>query len=200
LEGGPSSEITQQLQAWSRGDSRALDRVVELAYPELRNIAQRCMSGERPGHTITATELVHEAYLRLVDVREMQWKDRAHFFAVGARIMRRVLVDHARAKGRAKRQAGGKRVDFEDSLVVSGEIDPELIRLDDALAALEKFDPRKARVVEMRYFGGAKASEIADVLGVSPQTVNLDWSLAKAWLLREMSREDHDGSTAMGGN
>jgi RNA polymerase sigma-70 factor (ECF subfamily) len=183
------SGMTELLLAWSAGDTDALDRVLELAYPELRRIAQRCLRNERSGQTIQATALVNKAYLRLVDIRRMSWQDRAHFFAVGARIMRRVLVDTARARGSAKRNGNGQRVDFTESLIVSSELDPEVERLEDALQELEKFDPRKARVVEMRYFGGLSAKEIAAVLGVSLQTVNLDWSLAKAWLVREMSRE-----------
>jgi len=169
---------------------------VVLLYPELRKIAQRCLTRERPGHTLQATALVNEAYLRLVDIHSIQWRDRVHFFAVGARIMRRILVDHARSKGNAKRGGGGIRIDFNEALVVSTKTDPALVRMDDALTELAAFDPRKARIVEMRYFGGLNADEIASVLGVSPQTVNRDWSLAKSWLAREMMSGEPDVATA----
>jgi RNA polymerase sigma factor (TIGR02999 family) len=163
-----------------------LERIVVLLQPELRKMARRCLAGERPGHTLQATALVNEAYLRLVDIHSIEWRDRAHFFAVGARIMRRILVDHARSKGYAKRGGGAVRVDFDEALVVSAEVDPAIVRMDDALNQLAAFDQRKARIVEMRYFGGLNAEEIAVVLGVSPQTVNRDWSLAKSWLAREL--------------
>ena len=178
--------VTGLLQAWSGGDARALERIVLLVYPELHKIAQRCLTRERPGHTLQATALVNEAYLRLVDIHSVQWRDRVHFFAVGARIMRRILVDHARSKGNAKRGGGGIRIDFNEALMVSATVDPALVRMDDAMTQLASFDPRKAQIVELRYFGGLNANEIASVLGVSPQTVNRDWSLAKAWLAREM--------------
>ena len=190
MSSAPATEVTGLLRAWSGGDPNALERIVMLVYPELRKIAHRCMKGERPGHTLQATELVSEAYLRFVDIQRMEWHDRAHFFAVGARIMRRILVDHARSKGYSKRGGGARRVDLNEALVVSGDMDPTLIRMDDALTQLATFDPRKAQIVEMRYFGGLNASDIASVLGVSPQTVNRDWSLAKSWLAREMSNEE----------
>ena len=163
-----------------------------LVYPELQKIARRCLARERPGHTLQSTALVNEAYLRLVDIHSMQWRDRVHFFAVGARIMRRILVDYARSKGYAKRGGGALRVDFNEALIVSAEMDPALVRMDDALTQLAAFDPRKARIVEMRYFGGLNANEIASVLGVSTPTVNRDWSLAKSWLAREMINEKQD--------
>jgi RNA polymerase sigma factor (TIGR02999 family) len=192
LHSAPELGVTALLQAWSSGDANALERIVVLVYPELRKIAGQCLSNERPGHTLQATALVNEAYLRLVDIHSMEWRDRAHFFAVGARIMRRILVDHARSKGYAKRGGGAMRVDFNEALVVSAEMDPAVVRMDDALTQLAGFDPRKARIVELRYFGGLNADEIASVLGVSPQTVNRDWSLAKAWLAREMISEGRD--------
>jgi RNA polymerase sigma factor (TIGR02999 family) len=186
LDSAPDPGLTGLLQAWSAGDANALERIIVLVYPELRKIAQKCLTGERTGHTLQATALVNEAYLRLVDAHSVQWHDRAHFFAVGARIMRRILVDHARARGFAKRGGGAARVDFNEGLIVSDEVDPALLRMDEALTQLAAFDVRKARIVEMRYFGGLNAEEIASVLGVSAQTVNRDWSLAKAWLAREM--------------
>jgi RNA polymerase sigma-70 factor (ECF subfamily) len=186
MDPNPDLGVTGLLQAWSGGDANALERILLLLYPELHKIAQRCLTRERPGHTLQATALVNEAYLRLVDIHSIQWRDRVHFFAVGARIMRRILVDHARSKGNAKRGGGGIRLDFNEALVVSTKSDPALVRMDDALTQLASFDPRKAQIVEMRYFGGLNANEIASVLGVSPQTVNRDWSLAKSWLAREM--------------
>jgi RNA polymerase sigma factor (TIGR02999 family) len=189
----PSSEITGLLCAWSGGDDGALARVIELVYPELRDIARRCLSGERPNHTIQATALVHEAYVRLVDIRRIKWQDRAHFFAVGARVMRRILVDYARARDCAKREGAVHRAAFNEELLLSAEPDPLVIRLDHALEELARFDSRKAQVVEMRYFGGLTADEIAAVLHISPQSVNRDWSLAKSWLVREMNREEPSG-------
>jgi RNA polymerase sigma factor (TIGR02999 family) len=190
----PSSEITGLLRAWSGGDDDALAKVLELVYPELRDIARRCLSGERPDHTIQATALVHEAYLRLVDIRQVRWQDRAHFFAVGARVMRRVLVDYARARDCAKREGAVRRTAFDDALLFSAAPDPMVLQLDEALEKLAGFDARKAQVVEMRYFGGLTADEIAAVLRISPQSVHRDWSLAKSWLVREMSSEEGHGT------
>jgi len=182
--------MTQLLCAWSRGDQNAFEKVIQMVYPELRRIAQGYLSDERQGHTIQATALVHEAYIRLIDVARIEWRDRAHFFAISAKIMRRVLVDHARARRYAKRGGGLRRVDFSEALAISSELDHELVRMDEALNELAAFDARKAQVVEMRYFGGLKAAEIASVLGISPQSVNRDWNLAKAWLAREMAHKD----------
>jgi RNA polymerase sigma-70 factor (ECF subfamily) len=190
----PSTEITGLLRAWGGGDDGALAKVVELVYPELRDLARRCLSGERPNHTIQATALVHEAYLRLVDIRQIKWQDRAHFFAVGARVMRRVLVDYARGRNCAKRQGEVRRATFDDALLFSAELDPMVVRLDEALEKLAGFDSRKAQVVEMRYFGGLTAGEIAAVLRISSQSVNRDWSLAKSWLVREMNGGGGDGT------
>jgi RNA polymerase sigma-70 factor (ECF subfamily) len=196
MDADPDLGVTGLLQAWSGGDASALERIVLLVYPELRKIAQRCLTRERPGHTLQATALVNEAYLRLVDIHGVQWRDRVHFFAVGARIMRRILVDHARSRDNAKRGGGAIRIDFNEALVVSTKIDPALVRMDDALTQLASFDPRKAQIVEMRYFGGLNANDIASVLGVSPQTVNRDWSLAKSWLAREMMNGERDVALA----
>jgi RNA polymerase sigma factor (TIGR02999 family) len=189
-----SCEVTRLLRAWSSGDNGALARIVELVYPKLRDIACRCLSGERPNHTIQATALIHEAYLRLVEIRQIQWQDRAHFFAVGARVMRRILVDHARARDRVKREGAFRRVTFDEALFLSAKPDPMLLRLDEALEQLAEFDSRKAQVVEMRYFGGLTADEIAAVLHISPQSVHRDWSLAKSWLVRELNREARNGA------
>jgi RNA polymerase sigma factor (TIGR02999 family) len=194
MEAAPSPEVTGLLRAWSAGDEGALARIVEVVYPELRDIARRCLGRERPDHTIQATALVHEAYLRLVDIRQMTWQDRAHFLAVGARVMRRILVDYARARDCAKREGTARRAEFNDALLLSAEPDPMVVRLDEALQKLAGFDSRKAQVVEMRYFGGLTAEEIAAVLHMSPQSVHRDWSLAKSWLVREMNPEEAHGA------
>ncbi len=197
MSSAPVPEITGLLQAWSGGDRDALERILVLVYPELHRIAQRCLINERSGHTLQATALVNEAYLRLVAIQKIELQDRAHFFAVAARLMRRILVDYARSKGYAKRGGEAQRVDFNEALVVSADMDPAVVRMDDALNQLALFDSRKAQIVEMRYFGGLNANDIAAVLGVSVQTVNRDWSLAKSWLVREMSSEtplSKDGS------
>jgi len=200
MDSVPDPGVTRLLQAWSAGDGKALERIVVGLYPELHKIAHRFLSGERPGHTLQATALVNEAYLRLVDIERVEWRDRAHFFAVGARIMRRILVDHARSKRSAKRGAGARHIDLNEELVVSAETDPALLRMDDALSQLAAFDERKARIVEMRYFGGLNVNEIASVLGVSPQTVNRDWGLARSWLAREMMSDKTDQTMAGGAN
>jgi RNA polymerase sigma factor (TIGR02999 family) len=190
----PSPDVTGLLRAWSGGDEGALARIIELVYPELRDMARRCLSRERPDHTIQVTALVHEAYLRLVDIRQIKWQDRAHFFAVGARVMRRILVDYARARDCSKREGAVRRAELNDALLLSAEPDPMVIQLDQALQELDKFDSRKAQVVEMRYFGGLTADEIAAVLRISPQSVHRDWSLAKAWLVRRMKQEEANGA------
>jgi len=156
-------------------------------HAELRRIARRHMAHERPGHSLQATALVNEAYLRLVDVRQMKWHDRAHFFAMSARLMRRILVDFARSRGYQKRGGGAQKVSFDEGLIVSNERGHDLIALDDALRALAQVDPRKGTVVEMRFFGGLTVEETAEALEVSPETVMRDWKLAKAWLLRELA-------------
>jgi RNA polymerase sigma-70 factor (ECF subfamily) len=156
----------------------------------LRQIARRCLAGERAGHSLQATALVNEAYLRLVDIQRMNWQNRAHFFAMSARLMRRILVDFARARGSQKRGARANQVTLDDNLMVTNELAPELVRLDDALQALEKFDARKSRVVELRYFGGLTVEETALTLNVSADTVMRDWRLAKAWLRHAMGGEN----------
>jgi RNA polymerase sigma-70 factor, ECF subfamily len=178
------------LLQWGQGDPGALDRLIPLVHEELHRIARRCMAGERVGHSLQATALVNEAFVRLVDGKAVEWHDRAHFLAVSARVMRRILVDHARAKQYQKRGGQAARVSFDEALVVTTEAAPDLVALDDALEALSKFDERKSRVVEMRFFGGLSVDETAAVLKVSPATVMGDWRLAKAWLKREM-RGDH---------
>jgi RNA polymerase sigma factor (TIGR02999 family) len=180
-------EITQLLLAWRNGDSSALDKLMPLVYEELRGLAKHYMAAERPGHTLQTTALINEAYLRLIDHKEMRWQNRAHFFGVAAQAMRRVLVDHARTRDAAKRGGGTPKASLEDAAVIP-ERSVDLIALDEALNDLATLDPRKSRMVELRYFGGLSVEETAEVLGVSPVTVMRDWSAAKAWLLRAISR------------
>lgn len=182
----PSADVTALLMAWSEGDRAALERLIPLVHQELRRIARRHMAHERPGHTLQATALVNEAYVRLVDLKRMKWQNRAHFFAMSARLMRRVLVDMARAKGYQKRGGGARKVSLDEALVVAEEPRQDLVALDDALNVLEGVDARKCQVVEMRFFGGLTVDETAEALHVSPETVMRDWQFAKAWLLREL--------------
>jgi RNA polymerase sigma factor (TIGR02999 family) len=179
-------DVTAILRAWSEGDRQALDRLTPIIYDELRRLARRYVRQERPGHSLQATALVNEAYMRLVDYKRMQWQDRAHFFAVSAQLMRRILVDHAR-RHNLKRGATVTHVSLDDAASVPGEAPTDLLALDDAMTALAQLDPRKARVVEMRFFGGLSVEETAAVLSVSEVTVMRDWSSAKAWLYRELT-------------
>ena len=182
-----SNEITRLLKAWSGGDAAALNDLTPLVYAELRQIAHRYMRHENPGNSLQTTALVNEAYLKLVDAHDVAWNDRAHFFAVSAQMMRRILVDAARARGADKRGGGVAKVELNES--VDGLVDrsAELIALDDALDALAKIDARKAQVIEMRFFGGLNVAETAAVLKISEPSVLRDWSLARAWLMREMA-------------
>jgi RNA polymerase sigma factor (TIGR02999 family) len=180
-----AEDVTELLRAWSDGDQRALDGLTPIVYAELRRLARRYMRRERADHSLQATALVNEAYLRLVDCTRMQWKDRAHFFAVSAQLMRRILVDHAR-RHNVKRGRGVPHVSFDDAVVVE-EPAAHLVALDDAMQALAEVDPRKVQVVELRFFGGLSVDETAHVLGVSPVTVRRDWSSAKVWLYRELT-------------
>jgi RNA polymerase sigma factor (TIGR02999 family) len=182
-------EITQLLLAWNKGDESALEKLVPLVYEELRRLAKRRMRLERPDHTLQTTALINEAYLRLVDVHNMHWQNRAHFFALCARLMRRILVDYARSRHYAKRGQGARPISLDQSPVVAPECSPDLVAVDDALHALAEVDGRKAKVVELRFFGGLTAEETAEVLKVSAETVRRDWKLAKVWLLRELSAE-----------
>ena len=187
-EKGPGAvpQVTGLLLAWSKGDDAALEQLIPVVHAELRRIARRHIAGERVGHSLQATALVNEAYLRLVDVRRMKWQDRAHFFAMSARLMRRILVDFARSRGYQKRGGDVQKVSFDEGLVVSNERGTDLVALDDALTALAGVDVRKSQVIEMRFFGGLSVEETAEALHVSPETVMRDWKLAKAWLLREL--------------
>jgi RNA polymerase sigma factor (TIGR02999 family) len=176
------------LLAWGRGDQAAFDELVPLVHDELRRIAHRHMGGERGEHTLQASALVNEAYMRLLDVRRVQWQNRAHFFAMAARVMRRILVESARARKFQKRGGGAGKISFDEALVVSKEPRQDLVALDDALNALSEIDPRKGRVIELRYFGGLSVEETAAALQVSTGTVMRDWRLAKIWLLHELSK------------
>jgi len=192
LEGftGPSNEITRLLRAWGAGDQEALDQLAPLVYNELRRIARGHMRRENPGHTLQTTALVNEAYLRLVDVANIGWQDRAHFFAVSAQVMRRILVSSARARVAGKRGGGMPRANLDEIPDISSGRDRELVAVDDALKLLVEMDPRKARVIELRFFGGLSVEETAAVLKISPQSVMRDWKIAKAWLMRELSTRD----------
>jgi RNA polymerase sigma-70 factor, ECF subfamily len=181
-------QITRLLIDWRGGEQSALEQLIPLVHEELRRLARRHMAHERVGHTLQATALVNEAFVRLIDVRQVKWQDRAHFFAMSSRLMRRILVDFARSKGYQKRGGGAQKVSFDEALLVAREPGHDLVALDDALTALAAFDGRKAQVVEMRFFGGLSVEETAEALNVSADTVMRDWKLAKAWLLRELKQ------------
>ncbi|MGE3108133.1 MAG: sigma-70 family RNA polymerase sigma factor [Phycisphaerales bacterium] len=180
-------DITQLLMRASDGEERAVDVLLPVVYDELRRIAERCLRRERPDHTLQTTALVHEAYMKLVDQRQTQWQNRAHFYAIAAQAMRRILVNHAKGVNRVKRGGKRARVPLDDSLAVAPEPDIDLVALDEALARLAAIDARKSRLVELRFFGGMSIEETAEVLGVAPATVKRDWNFARAWLYRELS-------------
>lgn len=187
MSAGPDPDrVTGLLVAWSEGDAAALDQLLPLVEGELRLLARRYLRRERPGHTLQTTALVHEAYLRLVDQKRTQWRNRAHFFGIAASLMRRILIDHARRIAYAKRGGGAPHVALDEACVVGEERAAELVALDDALDALARVDARKARVVELRYFGGLSVEEAAEVLGVHPDTVTREWRRAKLFLRREL--------------
>jgi RNA polymerase sigma factor (TIGR02999 family) len=187
-----TNDLSKLLRAWSAGDQRALNGLTPIVYDELRRLAHRYMERERPGHTLQTTALVNEAYMRLVNYKRMQWQDRAHFFAVSAQVMRRILVDYARSHN-IKRGRGVQRVTLDEVAVVAGDRTDDLVALDEALNELARLDPRKMQIIEMRFFGGLSAEETAEVLKVSPATVRRDWSIAKLWLYRELGGGDADG-------
>ncbi len=189
-----SNEVTLLLRAWGEGDVQALDRLAPLVYQELHRIARGYMARERTDHTLQTTALVNEAYVRLVDARQVTWQDRAHFFAVCARAMRRILVDHARSRGYVKRGGGKLHVQFDEAFGMAWSADSNLLELDEALDRLSALDPRKAKVIEMRFFGGLSVEETAEALGISPETVMRDWKLARAWLYRELSADQRNGA------
>ena len=191
--GGPSidtrtEEITCLLKAWGSGDEAALGRLTEHVYPELRRMARRYMKDQLPGNTLQATALVHEVYLRLVDVNNVEWRARAQFFAIAAQMMRRILVDAARTHGSRRHGGAPAKVNLDDSAVLSPAPDRSILAVDEALTALSQVAPRQAKVVELRYFGGLTEEEIVAALDISPRTVRRDWDLAKAWLSRELKR------------
>ncbi len=181
--------VTELLRAWSDGDDSALERLTPLVAAELPRLARAYMRRERRGHTLQTTALLNEAFLRLTDARRVRWQDRAHFLGIGARLMRRVLVDHARSRGYAKRGGGAQRVTLDEGLLRSGEPALDVVELDRALEALAAVDARKSRLIDLRFFGGLSVEETAEVLQVSTDTVKRDWRLAKLWLLRELSGE-----------
>ena len=182
--------VTQLLIGWSKGDKEALDKLVPLVYDELRRQAARYLRHERVGHTLQTTALIHEAYLRLVDQKNAQWQNRAHFFGIAAKLMRRILVDHARTKKRAKRGGSDIRVSLSDANLKVQAQDLDIVALDEALERLAAIDEQQSRIVELKFFSGLTVEETAEVLGISTATVKRDWSMAKAWLHREISNDE----------
>ena len=183
-----SPDLTDLLVAWSTGDEAARSRLIDAVYNELRGLARGYLRRERPDHSLAPTALVHEAYLKLIDQRQVKWQNRAHFFAIAAHVMRRILVDHARTRGAAKRD-GGHRVPLEDGHAVMDPPDVDVLDLDAALEKLSRLDPRQSQLVELRFFGGLTGDEAAAVMGMAPATADRDWALARAWLYRELAGE-----------
>jgi RNA polymerase sigma factor (TIGR02999 family) len=186
-------EVTQLLKAWGGGDGAALARLTLIVESELHRLAHRCMAKESPGHTLQTTALVNEVYLRLVNIHAVSWQDRAHFFAISARMMRRILTDFARSRNYQKRGAGAVQVSLDEALVVAPGKSADIVTLDEALTKFAVLYPRQSQVVELRFFGGLEVGETAEALKISPKTVNRDWRFAKSWLLRAMSGEKDDG-------
>ncbi|MFG0319853.1 MAG: ECF-type sigma factor [Planctomycetota bacterium JB042] len=184
------SDATRALNELASGDGSAAQRLLPLVYDRLRDLARRHLDRERPGHTLQATALVHEAYLKLVRQNDVDWKGKTHFFAIGAGAIRRILVDHARTRGRGKRGGGARKLGLDEGAVLSPERDEDVLALEEALERLERQDPRQARIVELRFFGGLNVAEVAEVLGVSKRTVEADWTMVRAWLRRELSETD----------
>ena len=182
-----AENITDLLVSYGRGDKESLDKLMPVVYDELRRQAARYLRREQPGHTLQTTALIHEAYVRLVDQRNVQWQNRAHFFGIAAQMMRRILVDHARTKKRAKRGGSDIKVSLDDATVAAKGQDLDVVAVDEALTRLAKIDEQQSRVVELRFFSGLTVEETAAVMGISPATVKRDWSMAKAWLHRELS-------------
>jgi RNA polymerase sigma-70 factor (ECF subfamily) len=183
-------DVTKLLKAWGDGDDAALGQLTPLVYDELHRMAQRCMAREQPGHTLQTSALVNEAYLRLVDVQQVSWQNRAHFFAISARMMRRILTDFARSRHYLKRGGDARQVTLDEALVVSHQLDANIVAIDEVLGRLALLDARKAQVVELRFFGGLSVEETAEVMKVSPETVMRDWKFARIWLRRALSGED----------
>jgi RNA polymerase sigma factor (TIGR02999 family) len=188
-----SSDVTRLLQAWSGGNKEALDRLTPLVHGELRRIARRLMAGQPPNHTLQATALINEVYLRLVDVQQASWQDRTHFFALCALAMRQILVDHARRRGSAKRGGRQVTIELEEGLARESTREMNLLELDSALNRLATLDPRKSQVIELRFFGGLSVKETAEALKISPETVHRDWKFARAWLYGELSGNQQYG-------
>jgi len=181
-------EVTQLLLEWSNGDKAALDKLIPLIHEELRRLAHHYMSRERPGHTLQTTALVDEAYVRLVNRKDVHWQNRAHFFAISAQLMRSILVDHARSHAYAKRGGGARKISLDETMIVSQQRAAEVVALDDVLKELADFDPQQSRIVELRFFGGLTIEETAEVLSLSPATIKREWSTAKAWLYHELAK------------
>ena len=193
LDPPPSADVSKLLRAWTDGDEGALEKLIPIIYAEVHRLAGRCMKRERPGHSLQTTALVNEAYMRLVDYKRMQWRDRAHFFAVSAQLMRRILVEHARLHN-LKRGGRVPHLSLDEAAEVGGERSADLVCLDDAMNALARQDARKVQVVEMRFFGGLSVEETAEVLKISPITVMRDWNTARAWLYRNLTHGKADGN------
>jgi RNA polymerase sigma factor (TIGR02999 family) len=189
MASAPAAQITQLLASMKDGDPSAAEKLMPLVYDEFRALAARHLRRERSNHTLQPTALVHEAYLRLIDQTRVDWKGRTHFFAVGAQAIRRILVDHARNRNRQKRGGGAGKVTLDEAVALAPQRQEEILALDEAMEKLAKLDPRQAQVVEMRFFGGLSVEEVATVLGVSKRTVEGDWTMARAWLMRELSRD-----------
>jgi RNA polymerase sigma factor (TIGR02999 family) len=183
----PPQNVTELLTEWGNGDKEALDRILPIVYDELRKQAARYLRRERAGHTLQTTALIHEAYIRLVDQKNVRWQNRAHFFGISAQLMRRILVDHARTKGRVKRGGSDIRVSLDDVNLIAKEKDLDILAVDEALDRLAKIDEQQSKIVELRFFSGLTVEETAEVLKISPATIKRDWSMAKAWLHREIS-------------
>ena len=190
MTGSSSHSVTQLLLSWRQGDAVALDQLAPMVYQKLRRLARHYMAGQRPGHTLQATALVNEAYLKLIECEQVNWKDRAHFFAISAQMMRRVLVEFARSRQYQKRGGGARKTSLDVDLIASSQRGPDLVALDDALQLLAASYPRQAQVVELKFFGGLSVEEIAEVLHMSAVTVMRDWQLAKVWLARELKKRD----------
>lgn len=190
MDADSANDVTQLLVAWSNGDQAARDQLVGVVYDELHRLARRYMRRESPGHTLQTSALVNEAFLRLVDQRNVHWQNRAHFFGIAAQMMRRILVDYARSRNYAKRGAGAPAITLDEGLIVSDERSAEVVAIHEALEELSKMDSRKGQIVELRFFGGLSIEETANVLGVSPGTVMRDWTLAKAWLHKAISPDE----------
>ena len=200
MRGALREDVTQLLADWAQGDKSALDKLLPLVHAELRRIARRQMSQERDGHTLQATALVNEAYLRLAGQESFEWQDRAHFFAVCAQVMRHVLIDHARAHARDKRGGGAVQVSLNEAAAIAGQPAEHFLALDEALKFLERVDPQKSKIVELRYFGGLSIEETAELLDVSPRTVRREWQRSKAWLFRLITEGTTDETRPLAKN